>query len=272
MRGRPPRPRAGARRHDDHLRRVARRATTSSIPVGHVEAGLRTGNLYSPWPEEANRKLTERAGRPALRPDRGVAREPARRGRDPRARCIVTGNTVIDALLAVVARIEGDARAARRSRRPASASSRRAGAWCSSPATAARASATASSASARRSPPPPGATPTLEFVYPVHLNPNVQRAGAAGSSAGIANVHLIEPLDYLPFVYLMNRGAPDPHRLRRGAGGGALARQAGARHARHHRAARGGRRRHGAPGRHRRGRRSWQGSTACSTTRRNTKG
>ena len=70
------------------------------IPVGHVEAGLRTGNLYSPWPEEANRKLTGTLAATALRPDGNVARNLLREGVPRPKPSIVTGNTVIDALLA----------------------------------------------------------------------------------------------------------------------------------------------------------------------------
>ena len=115
----------------------------------------------------------------------------------------VTGNTVIDALLAVVARIEADAalRAALDARfgfiAPGGGSS-------SSPATAARASAPASSGSAPRSPPPPGGTPTSRSSIRSTSIPTC-RSRCGGSSRASRNVHLIEPLDYLPFVYLMHR-------------------------------------------------------------------
>jgi UDP-N-acetylglucosamine 2-epimerase (non-hydrolysing) len=80
----------------------------SQIPVAHVEAGLRTGNLYSPWPEEANRKLTGALAHLHFAPTRGAA-DNLRRENVPEARITVTGNTVIDALLQVVAKLETEA-------------------------------------------------------------------------------------------------------------------------------------------------------------------
>ena len=77
------RPGAGARRHHHHLRRHAR-GLLPADPGGHVEAGLRTGNLLLALARGGEPQLTERAGRAALRPDRAGARQPARRGRGRR--------------------------------------------------------------------------------------------------------------------------------------------------------------------------------------------
>jgi UDP-N-acetylglucosamine 2-epimerase (non-hydrolysing) len=172
------------------------------VPVGHVEAGLRTGNLYSPWPEEANRRLTGALARLHFAPT-AVSRENLLRENVPAERIVVTGNTVIDALLRVRAKLEGDA--ALQQRFAAQFPFLRAGARmllitghrrenfgdgferiCRAIATLARRHA------------------DLDLVYPVHLNPNV-REPVQRLLSGIANVHLIEPQDYLPFVYLMTR-------------------------------------------------------------------
>lgn len=172
------------------------------IPVGHVEAGLRTGNLYSPWPEEANRKLTgalaERHFAPTERSRQNLLNE----GADPN-KVHVTGNTVIDALLEVVAKLDGSsdyqARFASQfnfldaERKLILVTGHRResfGSGFERICQALRDTATRHS--------------DVEIVYPVHLNPNV-REPVNRLLAGVDNVHLIEPLDYLPFVYLMNR-------------------------------------------------------------------
>jgi len=170
------------------------------IPVGHVEAGLRTGDLRSPFPEEANRVLTSRLADLHF-PPTATARENLRREGVPKERILVTGNTVIDALHLVLPRV-------------------------------------------RRQPPPvPGLTeddlatgqplvlitghrrenfgpgfhrvctalarladafPDHLFVYPVHLNPNVQRP-VRELLGDRPNIRLIDPLPYLPFVRLLDR-------------------------------------------------------------------
>jgi len=173
----------------------------SQIPVAHVEAGLRTGNLYSPWPEEGNRKLTGALAvihfAPTETSRQNLLREGITSGIE------VTGNTVIDALLQVVAKLDKDAGLQQRFQEQFSflrAQSRLVlvtghrresfgGGFeriCQALAETAK------------------AFPDVEIVYPVHLNPNV-REPVNRLLAGIDNVHLIEPLDYLPFVYLMNR-------------------------------------------------------------------
>jgi UDP-N-acetylglucosamine 2-epimerase (non-hydrolysing) len=170
--------------------------------VGHIEAGLRTGNLLSPWPEEANRKLT---GALAT-----LHFAPTTRARDnlleegvPASSIFVTGNTVIDALLHVRDRLATDAALNEKVRRMVPqfdterplilVTGHRRESFgegferiCAALAQLAR---------ARRD---------VDIVYPVHLNPSV-REPVGRLLTGIANVHLIEPLDYLPFVKLMDR-------------------------------------------------------------------
>ena len=172
------------------------------IPVGHVEAGLRTGNLYSPWPEEGNRKLTGALATLHFAPT-NTSKDNLLREGIMADRIIVTGNTVIDALLDVVSKLKHDeiqqARFAEqfsflapKGRLVLVTGHRResfGGGFeriCQALADTAR------------------NFPDVDIVYPVHLNPNV-REPVNRLLADIANVHLIEPLDYLPFVYLMNR-------------------------------------------------------------------
>ncbi|ONF45069.1 UDP-N-acetylglucosamine 2-epimerase [Marinobacter lutaoensis] len=174
----------------------------SQIPVAHVEAGLRTGNLYSPWPEEANRKLTGALAHLHFAPTRGAA-DNLRRENVPEARITVTGNTVIDALLQVVAKLETEAglRESLRQRFDFLEDSRPlvlvTGHRRESFGGGFERICTALATLARR-------FPDSRIVYPVHLNPNV-REPVQRLLGGIDNIHLIEPLDYLPFVYLMNR-------------------------------------------------------------------
>lgn len=171
------------------------------IPVGHVEAGLRTGNIYSPWPEEINRCLTgvianlhfaptEHARRNLLHD--GVAEE----------RICVTGNTVIDALLDVVRRLDTDARLRQAMdaefafldarRRLVLVTGHRRENFGAGFDNICRALAEIS------------ALPDVEILYPVHLNPNV-RDPVQRILQGNPRVHLVDPVGYLPFVYLMNR-------------------------------------------------------------------
>ncbi len=172
------------------------------IPVAHVEAGLRTGDLYAPWPEEANRKIAGVLAGLHLAPTETARANLLAEGVDP-ASVHVTGNTVIDALLAVVARIEADAglRAGLEARfaflDPAAPVLLVTGHRRESFGAGFERICRALAEIARRH-------PGLEVVYPVHLNPNVQEP-VRRLLSGIRNVHLIEPLDYLPFVHLMNR-------------------------------------------------------------------
>lgn len=172
------------------------------IAVGHVEAGLRTGNIYSPWPEEANRKLTGALANLHLAATElsqqnllmeGISQDTIH----------VTGNTVIDALLWVRQKLEDDQGLnqslcerflfLRDDARLVLITGHRRENFgdgferiCAAIRTLA------------------GDFPDVDFLYPVHLNPNV-REPVGRILQGVTNVHLIEPQDYLPFVYLMTR-------------------------------------------------------------------
>lgn len=170
------------------------------IPVGHVEAGLRTGNLYSPWPEEGNRKLTGALTKLHFAPTK-TSRENLLREGVEETNIVLTGNTVIDALLGVKAIIDADDalkvqlqnrfQFLDQTRRSILVTGHRRESFgggferiCSALAEIA------------------GRYPEVDIVYPVHLNPNV-REPVNRLLNTLPNVHLIEPLDYLPFVYLM---------------------------------------------------------------------
>lgn len=172
------------------------------IPVGHVEAGLRTHNLYSPWPEEGNRKLTGALAALHFAPTESSAANLRAEGVAGQA-IVVTGNTVIDALLQVVGQLRDNAelRATIAADLPALPEGRRmilvtghrresfGGGFeriCEALAKVA------------------AQFPDVDIIYPVHLNPSVQEP-VNRLLAGIANVRLIPPQDYLPFVYLMDR-------------------------------------------------------------------
>ncbi|NIJ63635.1 UDP-N-acetylglucosamine 2-epimerase (non-hydrolysing) [Sphingomonas leidyi] len=172
------------------------------VAVGHVEAGLRTGNLYSPWPEEANRKLAGALADLHFAPTQASADNLLREGVSPEV-IAITGNTVIDALLSVVERLEGDA--AQRAEFDAQFSMLREGARLLLVTGHRRESfgqgfERICEALARTA----VEFPDLDIVYPLHLNPNVREPVTRLLSA-VPNVHLIEPLNYLPFIYLMNR-------------------------------------------------------------------
>lgn len=172
------------------------------IPVGHVEAGLRTGNLYSPWPEEANRTLTgvlsELHFAPTPQSEKNLLAE-----RVPQERISVTGNTVIDALLTVVEQIKTNRQLTDElhSRFPFLSDDKklllvtghRRESFGGGFERICQALANIASAS-----------PELNIVYPVHLNPNVQEPVNRLLNEH-SNIHLIAPQDYLPFVYLMYR-------------------------------------------------------------------
>jgi len=172
------------------------------IPVGHVEAGLRTGNLYSPWPEEANRKLTGGLATLHFAPTDTAAANLWREGADP-ATITVTGNTVIDALQLVIARMEkrADIRVGAQALLPVVNPSSRVilvtGHRRESFGGGFERICQALSAIADN-------FPDVEIVYPVHLNPQV-RDPVQRLLGGRNRIHLIEPLDYLPFVMLMKR-------------------------------------------------------------------
>ena len=171
------------------------------IGVAHVEAGLRTHNLYSPWPEEGNRQITGRLAGLHFAPTEESRQNLLREG--VKADSIhVTGNTVIDALLSVSQRIDTDTAlntelAARfpfldPAKRLILVTGHRRenfGAGFEAMCNALKDIA---------------AEPHVQVVYPVHLNPQVQEP-VRRILGQASHVHLIEPLDYLPFVYLMKR-------------------------------------------------------------------
>lgn len=172
------------------------------IPVGHVEAGLRTHNLYSPWPEEANRQITGVLAALHFAPTE-QSRQNLLTENTPEAAILVTGNTVIDALLTVQSKVKENAklRDALHAQYPFLAEDRRMvlitghrrenfGGGFEDICEAIR------QLSLRY--------PDMQFVYPVHLNPNV-REPVNRLLSGLGNVHLIEPLEYEPFVYFMGR-------------------------------------------------------------------
>lgn len=172
------------------------------IPVGHVEAGLRTGNLYSPWPEEGNRKLTGAIAALHFAPTEASRQNLLREG-IAESSIAITGNTVIDALLQVIAKLENDAPLKQQfqtqfdfldpNKKLILVTGHRRESFgggferiCQALAQTAQ------------------KHPEVQIVYPVHLNPNVQEPvkRLLGQNS---NIHLIEPQDYLPFVYLMNQ-------------------------------------------------------------------
>lgn len=171
------------------------------VNVAHVEAGLRTNNLYSPWPEEANRQIVGRLASLHFAPTE-AARENLSKESVPAGRIHVTGNTVIDALIDVSQRIDADTKLIHElaARFPFLRADQR----------------LILVTGHRRESFGPGfesicnalkdiaQEPGVQVVYPVHLNPNVQEP-VHRILSDVRNVHLIEPQDYLPFVYLMKR-------------------------------------------------------------------
>jgi UDP-N-acetylglucosamine 2-epimerase (non-hydrolysing) len=188
------------------------------IPLGHVEAGLRTGNLQAPWPEEANRVLTSRLAALHFAPTETARQNLLKEGVKTEA-IQVTGNTVIDALFIALEKVKrnppevpglpdylqpipgsdkGNARPLPSGPRMVLITGHRRENFGDGFESICRAIAELAAQ-----------MPEVHFVYPVHLNPNVRRpvqAILAHQGAGTAqNIHLIEPLPYLPFVAMMNR-------------------------------------------------------------------
>ncbi len=171
------------------------------IPVGHVEAGLRTGAIYSPWPEEMNRRIAGAIAHIHFAPTETAKDNLIREGVRNEA-VHVTGNTVIDALLEVVQRLRSgvELKTSMEQKFQFLDSGKRLilvtghrrenfGAGFENICAAIQ------TISERHD---------VEVVYPVHLNPNVQEP-VRRMLGNRKNIHLIEPLDYLPFVYLMDR-------------------------------------------------------------------
>lgn len=175
------------------------------IPVGHVEAGLRTNDLSSPWPEEANRQLTGRLAHWHFAPTERNQRALLAEGVEAE-QILVTGNTVIDALQWVVKKVQATPELLQKIHQALAGAGltikpndqryvlvtghRREnfGNGFENICKALRGLAEAN--------------PETHFIYPVHLNPNVQ-GPVKRLLGGLDNVHLIEPLGYEPFVYLM---------------------------------------------------------------------
>lgn len=178
------------------------------IPVGHVEAGLRTGNIYSPWPEEMNRLITGRIATFHFSPT-PLSRENLLKENVDKEKIIVTGNTVIDALQMVVERLKNDTQLSGEvaskinqmgydvqrlddKRRMVLITGHRRENFgdgflniCHAIKYLAK------------------QYKDVDFVYPMHLNPNVRKPVLEILGEKVDNVFLIEPLDYLPFIYMM---------------------------------------------------------------------
>lgn len=172
------------------------------IKIGHVEAGLRTNDIYSPWPEEANRKLTGALANihftPTINSKNNLLKENVNA-----ANIYVTGNTVIDALYLGKKIIDTDKvllnsfdqkfNFLKKDRKLILVTGHRResfGSGFENICNSIRDIALNNN--------------KIDVIYPVHLNPNVQEP-VSRILSNINNVHLIEPLDYLPFIYLMNK-------------------------------------------------------------------
>ena len=173
------------------------------IPVWHVEAGLRTGDMQAPWPEEANRRLAAPLCTRHFAPTAG-ARDNLLREGIPDTGIEVTGNTVVDALLQVASRLEAD---------PALAAS--VGAGLPHPAADKRLVVVTGHRRENFGAGFEGICQGLrrlalrgdtEIAYPVHLNPRVQEP-VNRLLGDLPAMHLLPPLDYLPFVELMRRAS-----------------------------------------------------------------
>jgi UDP-N-acetylglucosamine 2-epimerase (non-hydrolysing) len=182
------------------------------IPVCHVEAGLRTGDIYSPWPEEMNRRLTGRIATWHFAPTERARQNLLAENTDD-SHIVVTGNTVIDALKIVVDKIEKNpqlaqsldaqlvtlgydvTRLADGKRRMVLITGHRRENFGEGFVSICKSIKELSHR-----------YPDVDFVYPMHLNPNVRRPiREMFSNIKHDNVFFIEPLDYLPFVYMMKQ-------------------------------------------------------------------
>jgi len=174
----------------------------NQIPVGHVEAGLRTGNILSPWPEEANRRLTSVIASYHFAPTES-SKENLIRANVASSKISVTGNTVIDALFLVREKLSIDEELKDRlleqfkyldiGKKLILVTGHRRESFgggferiCSALQKVSR------------------NNPDVQIIYPVHLNPNVQEP-VNRILKGLDNIFLVEPLEYLSFVFLMDR-------------------------------------------------------------------
>lgn len=171
------------------------------IHVAHVEAGLRTGDIYSPWPEELNRRLTGAIAKLHFAPTDNALENLIREGVE-KSLIYVTGNTVIDSLLSVVNRLNKDEslRSLYEEKFSYLDQSKRlilvTGHRRENFGEGFEGICNALSEIDTRD--------DVQIVYPVHLNPNVQEP-VRRILGNKKSIYLIDPLDYLPFVYLMNR-------------------------------------------------------------------
>lgn len=188
------------------------------IPVGHIEAGLRTNNIYSPWPEEINRQITGRIASYHFAPTKLSEANLKREGVS--GNIYITGNTVIDALKIVVEKLESDEslrkaqdelllkagydikRLSDKQRKLILITGHRRENFGDGFINMCRAMKDLSNR-----------YPDVDFVYPMHLNPNVRKPitevfgdlSASNFSASFPNFFFIEPLNYIEFVYLMSK-------------------------------------------------------------------
>lgn len=172
------------------------------IKIGHVEAGLRTGDLYSPWPEEANRKLTgvlaDYHFAPTMSSYNNLIKENIKS-----TNVVVTGNTVIDALIQVKDKVEQDQQLIQKFEQEFNFLDKNkkmilvTGHRRENFGQGFLNICTALAQLAKK-------YPNVQIIYPVHLNPHVQQP-VNELLTGISNIYLIAPQDYLPFVYLMNQ-------------------------------------------------------------------
>lgn len=187
----------------------------NQIPIGHIEAGLRTHNMYSPWPEEINRQLTARLTTYHFAPTALNMKNLIKEG-IKEENIVVTGNTVIDALYSVTEMLSNNESLQNRCIQDLIDAGY-------SPADGRLSRQTYSKnrvilvTGHRRENIGDGFieickglskiaenNPTVDIVYPVHLNPKV-RTPVSNMLSGYNNIYLTDPLDYLPFVYLMSK-------------------------------------------------------------------
>ncbi|MBX7484154.1 UDP-N-acetylglucosamine 2-epimerase (non-hydrolyzing) [Qipengyuania sp. 6D47A] len=173
----------------------------AQVPVGHVEAGLRTGNLYAPWPEEANRMIVGRLADMHFAPTE-TSRQSLLAENVSDDSIVVTGNTVIDALQQIVARLDADK--ALDTQMQASFSFLKEGRRLILVTGHRRENFGEGFENICRALRDISQQSDAQIVYPVHLNPNVQ-APVKRILGDTDGVHLIEPQEYLPFVWLMRR-------------------------------------------------------------------
>lgn len=174
----------------------------AQVPVGHVEAGLRTGNLSSPWPEEANRKLTGAIARFHFAPTEFAADNLRREGVDP-ATILMTGNTVIDALQLAIKKIDAtpairektlqDMPFLTKAGRKILVTGHRRENFGKPFENICNALRTTASD-----------WPDVDIIYPMHLNPNV-REPVLRLLSDKPNIHLLPPLEYLTFIDVMRQ-------------------------------------------------------------------